>query len=306
MALSNADKEWIRREIREAIHGVGWRKLGILIRTWSLPGVAGAFLLFLWLQWGVYVEFRTHTSDRLDVIEKNLTQLELQDHASLPQSLFEMTLPDLRTIVSAARKENVKASPKVIEDLQSKLLGTSPGVPDFWPTVSEFITYRSTIASTSPEQTRKLLTEALPNCTDSLPKSMKIKQVLDPNNAVLDRGVYEHCRVTLDSAHDNEIINTILNSRTPLITFRDCLIVYRGGQIKLILAWDKMPVSLHIGHPGDNDKRIFHVTLSTSAITFENCLFDFSVQTLPPSEGQKVSVFLLAQNSATVNLPSAK
>lgn len=250
---------------------------------------------------------RTHTNDRFKAIEKKLTASELQSQASVPQAVFEKTLPDLRSAVTDARKKDVRVSPAVIEDLRSKLLATSSSTPEFWPTVSEFVSYRSLVASELPEQARKLRTEEIRTCTDSLPQPMRLKEVLSPQRAITTRGVYENCRFVLDSPEQDATLNAILKGNTSLITFRNCLIEYHGGDINLILAWDKEPFTMTLEGRGSEDpNRIIHPTLSGPAIEFENCVFNFSFQTAPPPKGQQFSTALLAQNAASVSLPVAR
>src|SRR5882762_1058598 len=84
----------------------------------------------------------------LDGLKENVTKVELQTQALLPQPAFDKTLPDLRSVIATARKENIRVPPKVIEGLQSKLLAADSTAPEFWPTVAEFISYRSLVLST--------------------------------------------------------------------------------------------------------------------------------------------------------------
>jgi len=309
MALNEADKAWIRQEIQAAHKRHGLGKLTGFLKDWGGFGAAIAILIFVLMQWTGYIEFRTRTDDRLTGIEKNLARLELQNQASLSQSEFETTLPELRPVVAYARKQNVKVPPKVIEDLRAKLLGTSSGAPEFWPTVSEFINYRSMVIAASSEQVKRLLTERIPLCTDSTPKPMSIKEVLGPHEANYNPGLYENCRFTLDSSAQDQRINEILTGTTPFLKFRNCLIEYHGGEVNLILAWDKVPVTLIAVPPNSEDKShpvTVHTNLTGPAIEFDNCLFDFSFQTAPPPKGQQLSTTLLAQNLASVTLPVAR
>jgi hypothetical protein len=295
MALTKADRDSIKNDLREEIHGTGWRKLGILIRTWSLPSVAVAFILFLWSQWGTYVEFRTHTGDRLDGVEKSLARLELRNQASLSQSTFEKALADLKTVITTARKKDVRVSPLIVEDLQAKLVAANHSAPDYWPTAAEFITYRSHLGTGSaPSQ--------LANCTDSLPTISKVLEST-PSTLEVTPGVYENCRVTLDSAEDDKRINEILSERSPTLTFRHCVVVYRGGSVNLILSWSNRPIKITEGaHPAARPPT-FGTVSTPNTIKFEDCLFDFSIQATPPPEGQRATETLLAQNGNTVIFP---
>ncbi len=277
----------------------------ILIAVLSIVGVA---VIGYWGWVGTQI---VDYGKKLTAIETKLTVLGLQSQASLPQSTFDKTLPDLRSVVATARKENVRVPPKVIEGLQSKLLAADSTAPEFWPTVAEFISYRSFVLSTPltyPPSKRPWghanVIATLPNCTDSFPKPMTIKEVLSPNEAVNNRGLYDNCRFVLDSATQDQTLNTILRGNTPLITFKNCLIEYHGGEISLILAWDKEPFTWTLVGRGPQDpSKILHVTVSAPAIQFENCLFIFEFQNSPPPNGQRLSATLLAENSTSVSFP---
>jgi hypothetical protein len=138
----------------------------------------------------------------------------------------------------------------------------------------------------------------LPNCTDSDPKPAVIAEVPNPHAFKFKGATYENCRVTLDSEKDDERINSFLNTRFPTINFKNCLIVYRGGKIDLILAWNEHSFTLQVeGNPP------MPSVFSGNTLAFEDCLFDFSVRGVPPPVGQAVTETLLAQNASTLKLP---
>jgi hypothetical protein len=293
MPLNETDKAWIRQEIQAAHRRHGLGKLTGFIRDWSGAGGCIAILIFFLTQWSAYIVFRTNTQDRLAEIEKTLAPVALQNHASLPQSQFETVLPDLKSAITAARERKVKVSPKVLDDLQSKLLTSSANAPAFWPTVAEFIDYRSFNQSSWASQAN------LPSCTSSLPKSGTVANVETPTKMSVNRAIYENCRFTLDSAEDDRILNTILNTVSPLITFKHCLILYRGGVVDLILTWQN-----HKGELSINGKpRGTIVSVSGNAIEFEDCLFDFTFQNAPSPVGQEIAETLLSQNASTLKIP---
>jgi hypothetical protein len=308
MPLNETDKAWVRENIKAAHERRGWGKLTGAIKDWSGAGAAIAILILAVTQWTAYIEFRTQTTDRLGMIEKKLTTSELQSQASLPQSAFEKALPEVRSTVATARKDGISVPPAVIEGLRSKLLASNSATPDFWPTLSEFVSYRSALsyhATAAPTPMIRVFSlSTQPNCTDSLPKPMTIKEVVSPNEAINNRGLYENCRFELDSATQGQTLNAILRGKTPFITFKNCLIVYYGGEISLILAWDKEPFTMTIVGRGPEDpSKIIHTTLSGPAIQFENCLFNLTFQNSPPPNGQRLSTTLLAQNPTSVSLP---
>lgn len=251
----------------------------------------------------------------LDGLKEKVTKVELQTQASLPQPAFEKALPDIKSALADAHKDRIRVPPGVIEGLRSKLLASNSDATDFWPTLSEFVSYRSALSYHPAAATFRVPGEKranrgvyslanIPDCTDSLPKPMTVKEVLSPNEATQNPGLYENCRFVLDSAEQDQKLNAILRGKTPLITFRNCLIEYHGGEINLILAWDKAPFTITIVGRGPEDpSKIVHTTLSGPAIQFENCLFVLTFQNPPPPNGQRLATTLLAENATSVSLP---
>jgi hypothetical protein len=310
MPLNETDKAWVREYFKTTQERLGWGKLTGAIKDWGGAGAAAAILILAVTQWTAYVEFRTQTNDRLGIVEKKLTTSELQSQVSLPQADFDKALPDIRSTVAAARKDRISVPPAVIEGLRSKLLASNSAAPDFWPTLSEFVSYRSALsyhaaaATPTPPTSVYSFAKLVPDCTDSLPKPMTVKEVLSPNEITQNRGLYENCRFVLDSVKQDQVLNTILRGNTPLITFKNCLIEYRGGEINLILAWDKEPFTWTLVGRGPQDpSKILHMTVSAPAVQFENCLFVFEFQNSPPPNGQRLSTTLLAESATSVSLP---
>ena len=181
MPLNDADRAWIKQEIQTAQtrHGLG--KFTGFIKDWSGVGAFAAVLLIIFSQWTAYVEFRTNTQDRLTAIEKNLTQLALQKHASLPKESFEKSLGTLKDVVGVARKENVKVSPDVVESLQSKLVDSRESARDFWPAAASFVSYRSFALTNQAIRT----SSSLPNCRDTASKIGTFVQPATSNGETL-------------------------------------------------------------------------------------------------------------------------
>lgn len=276
----------------------------ILIAVLSIVGVA-----VIWYWGWVGTQIVEHGKNLVS-IQAKLVAIGLQTQASLPQSAFDKALPDIRSTVAAARKDSISIPPEVIEGLRSKLLASNSAAPDFWPALSEFVSYRSALsyhdaAAPTPLTGKFSFAFAkLPDCTDSLPKPMSIKEVLSEHEAVQNRGLYENCRLVLDSGKQDQILNAILRGSTPLLTFKNCLIEYHGGEISLILAWDKEPFTLTVVGRGPEDPtKIMHTTLSGPTIQFEDCFFSLMFQNPPPPNGQRLSTTLLAQNATSVSLP---
>jgi hypothetical protein len=292
MPLNETDKAWVRQEFQAAHKRHGFGKLTGFVKDWSGAGAAVAILLFVVLQWGTYVEFRTQTLDRLVQIEKNLTALNLKAQASLSSSEFQSALPDLKAALASAKKDNLKVGAQTIDALQKRLLDTSTNASDFWPAVSSFVSYRSQIQSTP-------LTANPPDCTDSLPTPNKVSAVTSPQTIEVSGGIYQNCRITLDSVQDQEKINEVLMHRNALITFKHCLVVYRGGNINLIVGWKNRHTKITL----DDGTPPRYGIVNGNAISFEDCIFDFVVSVTPPYNGREVTQALLASPGNTVTLP---
>jgi len=204
-------------------------------------------------------------------------------------------LPAIQHLVSVAKNQAIQVNPASVNRITEKLLTIQPRPAEFWTVGTDLLSYRSL-----NDETRKLLTAPLPNCTDSQPTPMRLLEGPTPQKINVSSGVYENCQFTLDSAQDNQSINSILRNRTPFIVFKHCLIVYRGGDVNLTLDWNQSVAKVHI--EGESTERIVH--LSGQALQFENCLFVFSVQGIPPPSGQTMAERLLAQSGNTLKLPN--
>jgi hypothetical protein len=300
MPLNDADRAWVKQEIQTAQRRHGLGKFTGFLKDWSGFGAFVAVLLLISTQWTAYVEFRTNTQDRLTTIEKNLTQLALQKHASLSQESFEKSLGNLKEVVGMARKENLKVSPDVVESLQSKLADTRESTRDFWPTAASFVSYRSFALTNQAIRT----SSSLPNCRDTTPKIGTFTQPATSGGVRLSVEAkllfYEDCRVTLDSPEDGDKLSSLLREYAK-ITFNRCLVVYHGGPIKFTLARQDYVVDSARGKNGGG------ITLSTSGetLSFVDCLFDFSFTDAPSPEGQQLTKLILDQKTSTINLPAA-
>ena len=303
MPLNETDKAWVRERIKSAHERHGWGKLTGAIKDWGGTGAAVAILLLAVTQWTAYIEFRTQTNDRLGAIEKKVTTSELRNQASLPQPAFEKALPEIKSTVENARKDRISAPPAVIEELRSKLLASNSDVPDFWPTLSEFVSYRSSLSysPTASDRHKGLLYfERIPDCVDSLPQPMKIE-----STSSFTKGRYENCRFVLDSAAQDQKLNAILRGNTPVIVFQHCVIEYHGGEINLILAWNKEPFTFFVPQGDKSPPHAYNLNVSGPTIDFQNCLFNFTFQNTPSLNGQLLSTALLAQDVKSVSLPVA-
>lgn len=221
-------------------------------------------------------------------------------NAGLSKEEFQKQLPETRRLISLARQERIEIDPTLIRRIGQKLLSVRPRAQEFWAASADFVSYRS--ANGASEKTKQLASRDLAECTDSEPSPMKILSVPDEHHFTTSVGYYENCRFTLDSPGVDERINSILQNRIPFLTFRNCLIVYRGGPVRLIISWNNRPSVIYPSVPGKDLKPI-PAPISGNAIEFEDCLFDFTIKDVPPPDGQRIAETLLAQNATTLTLP---
>ncbi len=229
-------------------------------------------------------------------LENTVTKQNVIAYSLLPPDDFKGTLPDLSSAITAARQKNIKVSTQVIGDLQGKL-DASVDAPGYWPAVAEFISYRSV------NNTAWVAPGNLPRCTDSPPSHATVKEILHQGNPTvisLSPGVYKNCRFDLDSPQEDEILNSFLLGSTPIISFKHCVIGYRGGAINILIALDEHDAP--IGFPGTDMKGTGHAIINNT-LEFDDCLFDIAFQNAPPRQGQKLTQFLLANQGPVIKLP---
>src|ERR1039458_930089 len=221
MALSQADKEWILNASNKHTGFLGFiKEYGAMV----------AILLFVLTQWNRYIEFRTTTKDKLDTISDRLDKIDgrlakqaVVSQSSLPLAEFKATLPDLSDALATVSQQKIAIPSNVVSDLRQKVATTDAQAPGYWPVAAELVSYHSQDALVRPN---------LPNCTDHEPVPMQV----NATKTGIHNAYYENCRFTLDSASDDAKVNDILIEEAFALDFRHCLIVYRGGDINLLIA----------------------------------------------------------------------
>ena len=103
--------------------------------------------------------------------------------------------------------------------------------------------------------------------------------------------------MTLDSTTDMAKINWLILHEAPFLTFRHCLIVYRGGPLNLIVELKSFPMMVQVGKRPPTVQ-----TFSGRTLRFENCRFDFAFSSPPPQEGQHFTSQLLAQSATSAEV----
>jgi hypothetical protein len=341
MKLRDEDKIWLSEEIaaqlKKAIDSPrphGWRQAAYWLR--QLGPIAATIAIIVTL-FGITLSavyysvanvkedtrFRTTTEDAIkhirediSVMRGELVKQSMIDHASLPLSDFKATLPDLGSAIASARQKKVKVPPKVIDDLQQKLIAAKDA-PGFWPTAAEFINYRS---ESLINDVQSLMRSDLPNCTDHEPTPMELvvngedekrwkrgelRELPETSSAAgatrLIAARYEDCRFTLDSPQEAAKIPFVEAQRAFKLTFKHCQIIYRGGPIRLLSPNPKLNA---LTSKGGTRSDVY--ILKGQTVHFENCLFLFVINSKPPDEGQRLTEQLLAQSGPDLTVTAPK
>ncbi|HKW64542.1 MAG TPA: hypothetical protein VJN89_18465 [Candidatus Acidoferrum sp.] len=306
MPLSEENQNWVLEQIRKALYPNGFRKIADPLRYWGLLGICITVFLSviaIAVTFGISAtnrasqeaEFRGKTDTRLTNIETDVREIKNQlttqglvSQANLPLADFKATLPELGASVASARKQNLRIPQKVVDDLARKMTAIDINVPHFWPVAAELISYRSQTLVTP-------IAGTLPNCTDVSPVvsgSIVISSPTGPPK--VNPGIYENCRVTLDSQENSKGI-AVIQMHQPSLIFKHCLVVYKGGPVDWIIGWQISDVPADKSQPPSERKIAY-------TLVFEDCLFDFVIEGIPPAAGQKVIEAVLAQTGNRITL----
>jgi hypothetical protein len=322
MPLRIEDKDWIKEtihaEVKEYLNPHGWRKLQQIIPLGAVIGVFVACLALAAAGWYNAIsngrdeaKFQEDTKRDLadlkgavkDIQEESAKQ-GLFNHAALPLSDFKATLPTLSTAIATAKKQDVKVDPKVLDDLQEKLIASGKDAPGFWPTTAAFISYRS---QSNVSEVQDLLVTELPLCADHAPIPMEVRKTSNENGKPLFRMIsafYDNCRITLDSTEEASAILSLMKHDAFELTFRHCQIIWHGGQINLLMPPDSRahPHLSAITTTGGEPTGVAMVT--GRGLLFKNCLIAFTLSAPPPPESQEFAQLLLAQNGPSLEILS--
>jgi polyhydroxyalkanoate synthesis regulator phasin len=214
------------------------------------------------------------TLDTLKPFIQDLVKSQMDKAAHLPASELQENLQDIRNVVEVARQQKVPVEKKTVQTIEEKLRRLPSRTEQFWQVSADLISYRSLVYGLDYSST---WTAPIPKCSDFEPHPSTLAEAIGPGEQTVkvNPAYYENCRVQLDSAEENEKISGYAKKYVGL-TFRHCLVVYRGG-----------PVNLRLG---------------LGALTFDNCLLDLKVSGTPPPSGQKVTELLLAKSIDTFKL----
>ncbi len=180
MKLRDDDKNWLIEEIANEVaraiseeidkfNPQGVRKVISWLRDWGLAAAAIATpltLLGLLIAVSIFAAsgliknaaFQTHTEDRLTSIDtdigsikKTLTELapflreatikRMTEASNLTPRQLREQLPDLKSLATTAKAENIAIKPEIVEAVGKKLV--EAGDADAWTTAIDFVNYKS-------------------------------------------------------------------------------------------------------------------------------------------------------------------
>src|ERR1017187_9731124 len=163
MPLNDSDRAWIRQEIRESHKRQGFAAITGFMKDWGGIFAAGGLIIFVFGQWGGYVDFRSNTRDRLetleqkdipglnkrlDKIEVNLENLsdtvntirlnQLSSTPNDPQSSNQIT-----HLLIDAKAKHINIDATAIKTNGAKFIAAAQRSPQAWDAAMSFVNYRS-------------------------------------------------------------------------------------------------------------------------------------------------------------------
>ena len=214
--------------------------------------------------------------DTLQPFIEDLVRRQMDSAAKLSSSELQRKLPAIKHVLDVATSQRVKMEPKTVKAVESKLATVPNRNDQFWQVGAGLISYRSLQDYASLAKLR----DTMPRCTDSEPRpATSNTPIPKPGTYTIEinPALYENCKVILDDPVEDRKIS-LHAQREVNLTFRHCLVIYRGGIVVL--------------------------QLGAFPIRFEDCLLDFSMTHTPPPSGQKITELLLARNLNSFTIPA--
>lgn len=115
MPLNATDKAWINEAIRDAQERHGLGKFTGFIKDWGGIGAIAAIVIFALTQWGGYIEFRTHTEDRLSNIETEIESLRSDYGSRIPAALRRLIPSSPRGIGEELLADNLRKAGTILD-----------------------------------------------------------------------------------------------------------------------------------------------------------------------------------------------
>ncbi|HXA68096.1 MAG TPA: hypothetical protein VNV82_23240 [Bryobacteraceae bacterium] len=137
-----AIKKDVATEIKKAVHEAfdeHARSKLTQFKSWSPLGAMVAIAIFTLVQWNGYTVFKTHTSDRLDVIEKTmrLSSAALSPNNPTSQATVKNVIAELKKHPSSRLPE------QVAQQVGTQFVKASPSDLGAWSVARDLVEYRS-------------------------------------------------------------------------------------------------------------------------------------------------------------------
>lgn len=208
---------------------------------------------------------------------------------------LELGLKTVAALAEGAQERHIKTDPALLAEVDQELLQIKDRNSDFWRASTSLLNYKT--FNLAPQQAVSLQAADIPNCTDAEPIPMKVKGI-GPNGEIrqLANAYYQNCKLTLDSAEDDAKINSLILQKVPTIEFRNCLILYSGGNVTLITHTQLSNAPLLGGAT---------INYNGPALQFVNCLFKFSTSNQLPPNVKTIIEALLSQPGPQLRIPTS-
>jgi hypothetical protein len=132
----------------------GWKKALYILREWTVLGVTAtiivALLALALTQWNAAnsrlaaeASFRTHTEDKLALIEASVLALRATRASATPMDRKSQT--DAREILATAKKDSLRLPVTLVQETGSSFIRASLNDVRAWDVALEFVGYRSSL-----------------------------------------------------------------------------------------------------------------------------------------------------------------
>jgi hypothetical protein len=196
---------------------------------------------------------------------KLIAEAEMKRVSALPLNEFREKLPEVKSVLMAARASNAETNNASVGRIKSKLEQSPHGV-EYWGTATALINYQSGSELA-----------ALPSCVSTGDPKMKLLEDMDATQTSMkvSNALYENCEITLDAPDVQQMYQRVLPLKD--IELKHCVVRYLGGLLLL-------PAKTLPGR-------------GAVTIRFIDCKFDLSTAGTPPPDAQHLLSDMLASRN---------
>ena len=231
-------------------------------------GVTVLIMLLAWLFLAAYNQNQQLARIEEQIKKSTTTTVEKLVEAAKgnpTQAQSAMTLA--ASVIATARKNGLAADKASLRQLGMNLRNVPAPLRQtsaYWEATGQYVSYRS--ENETQQQKASKQPNSIPNCYDKKPSDAGISITQDRKTISINGPlVYDFCVLQLDGDKERRFSGEIAG-KPPI--FRNCIIRYSGGV-----------VALSVG------------------TVFQNCKFEFTLDSPPPPDGQRFTDALLVANS---------